>query len=85
MIQATERELENVGIAERPEVIVADAGYWHQEQMDEIVCRGMQVLDPARCQETQRRPRRVDRRRLRLDAHRPGSRTRPRALRTAGR
>ena len=44
MIQATERELENVGIAERPEVIVADAGYWHQDQMDEIVSRGMQVL-----------------------------------------
>jgi hypothetical protein len=46
MIQATERELENVGIAERPEVIVADAGYWHQDQMDEIVSRGMQVLIP---------------------------------------
>ena len=46
MIQATERELENVGITERPEVIVADAGYWHQDQMDEIVSRGMQVLIP---------------------------------------
>jgi Transposase DDE domain/Transposase domain (DUF772) len=46
MIGATERELENVGITERPEVIVADAGYWHQEQMDEIVSRGMQVLIP---------------------------------------
>jgi hypothetical protein len=46
MIGATERELENIGIAERPEVIVADAGYWHQDQMDEIVSRGMQVLIP---------------------------------------
>ena len=46
MIQATERELENVAITERPDVIVADAGYWHQEQMDEIVSRGMQVLIP---------------------------------------
>ena len=46
MIKATERELENVGIAERPKVIVADAGYWHQEQMDELVSRGMQVLIP---------------------------------------
>ena len=46
MIQATERELENVGITERPKVIVADAGYWHQEQMDEIVSRGTQVLIP---------------------------------------
>ena len=46
MIKATERELANVGITERPDVIVADAGYWHQEQMDEIVGRGMQVLIP---------------------------------------
>jgi hypothetical protein len=46
MIQAAERELANVGITERPEVIVADAGYWHQDQMDEIVSRGMQVLIP---------------------------------------
>jgi transposase len=46
MIKATERELENVGITERPKVIVADAGYWHQEQMDELVSRGMQVLIP---------------------------------------
>ena len=27
-------------------MIVADAGYWHQEQMDELVSRGMQVLIP---------------------------------------
>ena len=46
MIKATERELANVGITERPNVIVADAGYWRQEQMDEIVGRGMQVLIP---------------------------------------
>lgn len=46
MIQATERQLTSVGIEERPEVIVADAGYWHQDQMDEIVSRGMQVLIP---------------------------------------
>ena len=44
MIDAAERQLASVGIAERPEVIVADAGYWHQDQMDEIVSRGMQVL-----------------------------------------
>jgi hypothetical protein len=44
MIQATDRELENVGITDRPNVIVADAGYWHHEQIDKIVVRGMQVL-----------------------------------------
>ena len=46
MIEATERQLERAGIQARPEVIVADAGYWHQDQMDEIVSRGMQVLIP---------------------------------------
>lgn len=46
MIEATERQLENIGIAERPEVVLADAGYWHQVQMEEIVSRGMQVLVP---------------------------------------
>ncbi len=46
MIETTEQQLTRIGIEERPEVIVADAGYWHQEQMDEIVSRGMQVLIP---------------------------------------
>jgi hypothetical protein len=46
LIEATERQLDNVGITERPEVILADAGYWHQEQMEQIVTRGMQVLIP---------------------------------------
>ena len=46
MIEATERQLERAGIQARPEVIVADAGYWHQDQMDEIINRGMQVLIP---------------------------------------
>jgi hypothetical protein len=46
MIEATERQLESVGIEERPEVVLADAGYWHQVQMEEIVSRGMQVLVP---------------------------------------
>jgi DDE family transposase len=79
MIEATERQLTSVGIEERPAVIVADAGYWHQDQMDEIVSRGMQVLIPPDAK-MQRRSRRLDRRRLRLDAHRPCPRTRPRAL-----
>ncbi len=29
-----------------PEVVLADAGYWHQHQMDDIVSRGIQVLVP---------------------------------------
>lgn len=46
MIDATERQLAKAGIAERPEVVLADAGYWHQVQMQEIISRGMRVLVP---------------------------------------
>ena len=46
MIAATERELDAAGIRDQLEVVVADTGYWHQEQMDSIVSRGTQVLIP---------------------------------------
>jgi transposase len=46
MIDALAHQLTRAGITERPEVVLADAGYWHQEQMQEITRRGMQVLVP---------------------------------------
>jgi Transposase DDE domain len=46
MIAATEHQLAKAGITQRPEIVLADAGYWHQEQMEAIVSRGMQVLVP---------------------------------------
>ena len=46
MITAVETELEAAGVNAKPEVAVADAGYWHQEQMENIVNRGIQVLIP---------------------------------------
>jgi DDE family transposase len=39
-------ELERAGVAELPDVVLADAGYWHQEQMEAIVARGTKVLIP---------------------------------------
>ena len=45
MVNATERELETLGTSS-PEVVLADAGYWHKRQMESIVSRGMQVLIP---------------------------------------
>jgi Transposase DDE domain len=45
MVDATKRELGRVG-AESPGVVVADAGYWHKRQMENVVCRGIQVLIP---------------------------------------
>ncbi len=46
MVTAARGELEAAGVAESPEVVVADAGYWHQDQMEAIVNRGIQVLVP---------------------------------------
>ena len=46
VIDALEHQLTTAGITERPDVVLADAGYWHQEQMQEITSRGMQVLVP---------------------------------------
>jgi hypothetical protein len=46
MVTATLRELEAAGIAEKPDLVLADAGYWHQQQMENVVSQGMQVLIP---------------------------------------
>jgi hypothetical protein len=46
MVTAAETELAKAGITMVPDVVLADAGYWHQDQMEEVVNRGMQVLIP---------------------------------------
>jgi len=46
MVDAALHELEAAGITEQPGVIVADAGYWHQQQMERITGRGIPVLVP---------------------------------------
>ncbi len=46
MVTAAERELQVAGVRERPEVVLADAGYWHHDQMDQIAGRGTKVLIP---------------------------------------
>jgi transposase len=46
MVDATQRELRAIGIDHTPEVVLADAGYWHQDQMENIINRGIQVLIP---------------------------------------
>jgi transposase len=46
MLNAAQRELAAAGVTDTPEVLVADAGYWHGEQMERIVDRGIQVLIP---------------------------------------
>jgi transposase len=46
MLDAAQRELAAVGVDEIPDVLVADAGYWHQQQMQRIIDRGVPVLIP---------------------------------------
>jgi hypothetical protein len=46
MIDAVETELVRVGGGGQPEMVLADAGYWHQLQMERIVSRGTQLLIP---------------------------------------
>ena len=44
MLHATQRELQAAGVTEVPQVLLADAGYWHQQQMQHVVDCGVQVL-----------------------------------------
>jgi transposase len=46
IVDAALRELDAAGVNERPGVILADAGYWHQQQMEQITSQGIPVLVP---------------------------------------
>jgi hypothetical protein len=36
-VRAALRELDDAGVSQRPETVLADAGYWHQRQMESVV------------------------------------------------
>jgi hypothetical protein len=46
MISSAQAELAGAGVSEAPKVVLAGAGYWHQQQMEAIVDRALQVLIP---------------------------------------
>jgi transposase len=46
MVDATNKELQAIGVTETPGVAVADTGYWHEDQIDNVVSNGTQVLIP---------------------------------------
>ena len=47
MIEAAIDELEQAGVTERPEVALADAQYWNEQHMDEVIAnKHIQVLIP---------------------------------------
>jgi transposase len=46
MVNAARRELRAAGITKLPEVVLADAGYWHRVQMQALAGEGISVLIP---------------------------------------
>jgi transposase len=46
MITAARDELARAGVQQPPEVVLADAGYWHHVQMERLAGEGMTVLVP---------------------------------------
>ena len=46
MIEKARAELAAAGVADAPEVVLADADYWHGEQIDKLMGQGVQVLIP---------------------------------------
>jgi transposase len=59
MLTAARTELVAAGVTRAPDVVVADAGYWHLEQMNEITGDGIPVLippDSSRRKHTNTRP-----------------------------
>ena len=46
MLETTLDGLRHQGVCETPEVVLADAGYWHTAQMQQIADQGIEVLAP---------------------------------------
>ena len=47
MITTALAELERVGVTERPQIALADAGYWNEQHFDEVIAnKHIQVLVP---------------------------------------
>ena len=46
MLSAARAELQAAGVTDTPQTVLADAGYWHHEQMQRAVADGIQVLIP---------------------------------------
>jgi hypothetical protein len=46
VFDAAIRDLQLAGVHQRPQTVLADSGYWHSEQTDQIVAAGTQVLIP---------------------------------------
>jgi transposase len=58
MLAAARHELTAAGISRSPDVVVADSGYWHLEQMNEITGDGIPVLIPPDSSRRANKPKR---------------------------
>jgi hypothetical protein len=58
MLTAARRELAAAGVTQRPDVAVADAGYWHLEQINQITADGIPVLIPPDSSRRTNKPKR---------------------------
>ena len=56
MVSAARAALERAGFEQTPEVVLADAGYWHQVQMERLVNDGIVVLVPSDAKKRGARP-----------------------------
>src|SRR4051794_28938012 len=75
MVRAAGAELAHAGVQESPGLVLADAGYWHQVQMERLVSDGIEVLIPPDAKKRGGAAG-LGRRALRVHAPRPGHRPR---------
>jgi hypothetical protein len=54
LVDAARDELVAAGIEDRPDVVLADAGYWHQVQIQALAAEGITVLIPPDANKRQR-------------------------------
>jgi hypothetical protein len=47
IFHATETELADTGVTDTPNIVLADAGYWHTEQMQRLAAHGIPALIPT--------------------------------------
>jgi hypothetical protein len=55
-VEATVSELKRADTGEQPKVAVADAGYWHHEQLNSLAAGGIAVLIPSDAKKAKGRP-----------------------------
>ena len=85
VFDAALRDLASAGVNQRPQTVLADTGYWHSEQTDQIVAAGTQVLIPPQSRTRDTITAGVGHRPLRVHARGAGQSCRQRRSTTSAR